>query len=76
MASVSLQINVGSNDNMDPDNSITAGTAAPTSQTFEFRMNQAATSSGWVPTRNDAIRALKAFIRRIEDGRLPFGTAL
>ncbi len=76
MASVSFQTNVGVNDDMSPDADVAQGTAAPTSRTFEFRWNQAATSSGYVPTRNDAIRALKAFVRYIEDGRFTIGTAL
>ncbi len=76
MASFSLQINQGVNDDTSPDADIAVGTAAPTDHTFEFRWNQAATTSGWVPTRNDAVRALKNFIRYIEDGRLTIGTAL
>ena len=77
MASLSLQTNVGRQDDMSPDASITTGTAAPTSSTFEFRWNQAASGpTNYVPTRNDAINALYAFIRYVEDGRFNEGPVL
>jgi hypothetical protein len=76
MASISLQTNVGTSDDMSLSAAVTQGTAAPTSETFEFRWNQAATTSGWVPTRQDALRALEQFERYIEDGRFTLGTAL
>ena len=75
MASVSFQVNAGRQDGMDPDSAIATGTAAPTSETFEFRWNQAS-AGGVVPTRQDAIRALESFIRYIENTRFTIGTAL